>query len=287
MAYTYTLWQLPLLFFCYALLGWCLEVSYVAVTAGKIVNRGFLNGPLCPIYGVGMLGTLLLFRNTAPVWLFFGGMALCTGIELVGGWALERFFGMRWWDYTDKPHNLGGYICLQFSLMWGLAVLVAVSFIHPALMGILSILPQRLCLWFLGILTGLFLADLAVTIRAIIGLRRHLHELEQVGQRLRTVSDAMSQWVGTVAINADSRLEDLRIEGRHHRDMRKAEYREVLSEYRLSHRELLEKKRQLQLRYQELLAESRSRSKRLRAAFPAIHRSLQERLRDRRDEDRR
>ena len=117
----YSVYQLLGLFLVYSFLGWCVEVTFVAVTLGQVVNRGFLNGPVCPIYGVGMLGVLLLLEPISDniLLLFFGGMLLCTAVELVGGWILEKVFHTRWWDYTDQPFNLKGYVCLGFSLMWG------------------------------------------------------------------------------------------------------------------------------------------------------------------------
>ena len=91
----YSIYQLCWLFLIYSFLGWCVEVSFVAVTSGKVVNRGFLNGPVCPIYGVGMLGALLLLGPVSGnlLILFLLGMLLCTVVELIGGWALERANG--------------------------------------------------------------------------------------------------------------------------------------------------------------------------------------------------
>ena len=106
----FPIYQLLWLFFIYAFLGWCTEVAYAALDTGKLVNRGFLNGPLCPIYGCGMAAvlTLLLPLQDNLLILFAGGMLLTTLIELVGGWALKTLFHTTWWDYSDKPFNLGG-----------------------------------------------------------------------------------------------------------------------------------------------------------------------------------
>lgn len=118
-----TFYELLWYFAIYSFLGWCMEVVFCTVRTGKLVNRGFLNGPVCPIYGFGMvivLAVLGRFSDNVAL-LFFGGMALTSALELAGGWALKRFFHTTWWDYSDKPMNLGGYICLQFSLAWGCA----------------------------------------------------------------------------------------------------------------------------------------------------------------------
>ena len=170
----YSIYQLCWLFLIYSFLGWCVEVSFVAVTSGKVVNRGFLNGPVCPIYGVGMLGALLLLGPVSGnlLILFLLGMLLCTVVELIGGWALERAFHTRWWDYSDEPFNLGGYICLRFSIMWGLAVTFAVRLIHPVIFSLVCWIPQLAGWILLGLLYALFFTDFVLTMITVIGLRK-------------------------------------------------------------------------------------------------------------------
>ena len=211
----YSVYQLLLLFLVYSFLGWCVEVSFVAVTTGRVVNRGFLNGPVCPIYGVGMLGALLLLEPVADnlVLLFFLGMLLCTLVELVGGWILERAFHTRWWDYTDKPFNLGGYVCLGFSIMWGFAVTFAVRLIHPLVFSLICWLPHLVGWILVGVLYALFLTDFVLTLVTVIGLRKQLGELERVGQALHTVGDTISDRLGNSALEADAKLESAKLAG--------------------------------------------------------------------------
>ena len=211
----FTIYQLLGLFLIYSFLGWCVEVSFVAVTSGRVVNRGFLNGPVCPIYGVGMLGALLLLMPVSGnlLLLFLLGMLICTFVELLGGWILERAFHTRWWDYTDEPFNLGGYICLRFSIMWGLAVTFAVRLIHPLVMTFVNWLPQLVGWILLGILYGLFLVDFVLTLITVIGIRKQLGELERVGQALHAVGDAISDRVGNSALAADAKLESAKLAG--------------------------------------------------------------------------
>ena len=127
-------------FFVYGLLGWCAEVVFAAVKEHRLVNRGFLCGPICPIYGFGMVALLYAARAlgapglplSVPVVFVVGGV-LTTLLELVAGWGLYRLFRIRWWDYTGIPFNVGGYICPQFSLLWGLGSVVMVKGLHPLL----------------------------------------------------------------------------------------------------------------------------------------------------------
>ena len=115
----FSLYHVLAFFLIYSCTGWCLEVIFAAATTGQLVNRGFLNGPVCPIYGFGMV--IVLFALTplqgSVLLLYIGGVILPSALELVGGWALYKLYHTRWWDYSDFPFNIGGYICLEFSLL--------------------------------------------------------------------------------------------------------------------------------------------------------------------------
>ena len=134
-----TVYEIVWFFMIYSFLGWVLEVIYHAVSIGKVVNRGFLNGPVCPIYGFGMIFILMLLNLIFPggaakahgAALFAFGIVIATGIELLGGWALDKIFHARWWDYSDKPFNLNGYICVRSVVTWGLFALILIYAILP------------------------------------------------------------------------------------------------------------------------------------------------------------
>ena len=204
-----TLYALCWYFYLYSFLGWCAEVAFAACKTRQLVNRGFLNGPVCPIYGFGMLAAVTALgpvRGSLPA-LFFGGALLATALELVGGWALKTLFHARWWDYSDKPFNLGGYICLRFSLLWGVGVAAVMRLLHPAvelLVGrLLTNLPGAVLL---GVCTGMFAADLIVTLITVTGLIRQLGELERLTALLHKSSDLLTKQVGGAALAADERI---------------------------------------------------------------------------------
>ena len=190
MAYTY-LWC----FFIYAFLGWCGEVLYAAAIEKRFVNRGFLSGPVCPIYGVGVAAIAFLMKpfQGSLAALIIGSMAVGSALEWLAGWLLEKIFHQKWWDYSDEPHNLNGYICLKFSVLWGFAGAIVVRFVVPATARLTQRIPPTLGWVLLGVLGGLLLADLAVTVAAIIGLNRKLKMLEFVSQRLKEGSDRLGQ----------------------------------------------------------------------------------------------
>lgn len=188
-----TLYQILYYFTIYAVLGWCLEVAAHVVTLGKFVNRGFLNGPVCPIYGFGatlVIWCLLPLRENLPV-LFLASAVLTTALELVTGFLLERLFQTRWWDYSDRPFNFKGYICLLYSLAWGAACVVVVRVIHPAIATAVSWIPHTLGIILISMIMALFLCDLWVTVTSVRALNRHLAEMEQVAADLKELSDAM------------------------------------------------------------------------------------------------
>jgi uncharacterized membrane protein len=302
----YNVYQLLMLFLVYSFLGWCVEVSFVAVTTGRVVNRGFLNGPVCPIYGVGMLGALLLLEPVSDnlVLLFFLGMLLCTLVELIGGWILERAFHTRWWDYTDKPFNLGGYVCLGFSIMWGFAVTFAVRLIHPLVFSLACWLPHLVGWILIGVLYALFLIDFVLTLITVIGLRKQLGELERVGQALHTVGDTISDRLGNSALAADAKLESAKLAGQErvaegkekletameNSQKKLAESKERLSESKEklgdkiseSLQELQQKKQRLEMRQKELASSlgegARFGTRRLTGAFPGLREEIRRRL---------
>lgn len=202
------LYDLLWYFILYSLLGWCVEVVFCTVTTGKLVNRGFLNGPVCPIYGFGMvlvLGALGRFVDQ-PFVLFLGGMVLTSSVELVGGWALKKFFHTSWWDYSDQPFNIGGYVCLKFSLAWGLCVVFVLRVVHPALSTLIGWIPFTLGVVLLIVILLYFIADTVVTVMTICKLNRNLNVLNTMAAELRRESDAISSGLGKLVLAADERL---------------------------------------------------------------------------------
>ena len=137
------LYELVWVLFVYGFLGWCAEVIFAACTKGEFVNRGFLCGPICPIYGFGVLIVTAVLEPVRQSWaaLFVGSVLLTSLLELVTGFALERLLHEKWWDYSDVPLNLGGYICLKFSLVWGLACMFVVRTAHPFVLRLIRLVP--------------------------------------------------------------------------------------------------------------------------------------------------
>lgn len=203
-------YELVSYFFVYGFLGWCTEVCFQALSKGKLVNRGFLNGPICPIYGVGVVLVVWILEPLAPhgTILFFGSIVLCSLLEWITGFLLEKLFHQKWWDYSNEPFNIGGYICLRFSIMWGFACVFAVYLLHPTIVWLLSLIPHTAGILILSVLGACFVTDCLATINTMLGLNRILKHLDHSAAKLRKVSDEITESLYEGAMKARSDFEE-------------------------------------------------------------------------------
>ena len=214
------------IFIIYAFLGWCSEVAFAAVNKGKFVNRGFLNGPVCPIYGVGMLIVVLCLWNLRdrPLLLFLGSALLTTALEFVTGFVLERFFHDKWWDYSDMPFNIKGYVCLKFTILWGLAASFIIGAIHRFIYMLIEKTPFVLGVILLAVFSAAFIADFIVTLTALVKLPKKLKAMAEAERALRAVSDKIGENISDTTIAAKEKGEALAEENKPRLEELKAEY---------------------------------------------------------------
>lgn len=130
-------------FYIYSFLGWLWETCYVSVRKGKLVNRGFINGPLCTIYGCGALAVYLILLPVSGnlLLLFVGGIVVATALEYVTAALMENIFHTSWWDYSDNKFNFQGRICLGASLGWGAFTVILFKVLHPLVESIVILYP--------------------------------------------------------------------------------------------------------------------------------------------------
>ena len=220
------IYQAVWIFIIYAFLGWCSEVAFAAVNKGKFVNRGFLNGPVCPIYGVGMLIVVLCLWNLRdrPLLLFLGSALLTTALEFVTGFVLERFFHDKWWDYSDMPFNIKGYVCLKFTILWGLAASFIIGAIHRFIYMLIEKTPFGLGVILLAVFSAAFIADFIVTLTALVKLPKKLRAMAEAERALRAVSDKIGENISDTTIAAKEKGEALAEENKPRLEELKAEY---------------------------------------------------------------
>ena len=220
------IYQALWIFIIYAFLGWCSEVAFAAVNKGKFVNRGFLNGPVCPIYGVGMLIVVLCLWNLRdrPLLLFLGSALLTTALEFVTGFVLERFFHDKWWDYSDMPFNIKGYVCLKFTILWGLAASFIIGAIHRFIYMLIEKTPFALGVILLAVFSAAFIADFIVTLTALVKLPKKLKAMAEAERALRAVSDKIGENISDTTIAAKEKGEALAEENKPRLEELKAEY---------------------------------------------------------------
>lgn len=198
-------------FLLYSIVGYMLEVVYAALVLGKFVNRGFLNGPWCPIYGFGMVIVAITLRPVSQnlFMLFIGSFIVTSVIEFVTGFVLEKVFNQKWWDYSDEPFNLGGYICLKFSLIWGIACVFVVRLVLPFTDWLASHLHNTIGAIVLFTLLGLMIADLAATVVTIVGIRKKLRLMTAIAEKLKANSDSVGGFLSEETLELRSKFDAL------------------------------------------------------------------------------
>ena len=227
-----TYYQIFWYFMIYSFAVWCIEVIFHVFSVGKIINRGFLCGPVCPVYGFGVLSVFTVVYSVLPdifhypvekliggddivgiLLVFICGVVFATIVELAAGWMLDTAFHARWWDYSNEPFNFRGYICPRFSMIWGLACLLVVRVVQPAMANSLLLrIPERIGWPILGVLYVTFLADFVVTVMIVAGLNKKLRELDEVQRRMRIVSDGLSEKLGEGTMRAQTTIEEQRLQ---------------------------------------------------------------------------
>ncbi|WP_072449413.1 putative ABC transporter permease [Blautia sp. Marseille-P3201T] len=169
-------------FFVYSFLGWLWETAYVSVRKKKFVNRGFINGPLCTIYGMGAVSIYLILKpfGNRIIVLYIGGVVVATILEYLTGWLMEKIFHTRWWDYSHRKYNLQGYISLGTSLGWGVFTLLLFKVFQPFVSWFTDLYPQNIGEIALIIIMVLYAADFITSASAAFGLTKSFAKVEDM-----------------------------------------------------------------------------------------------------------
>lgn len=168
--------EITLCFIIYSFIGWLWEGLITLIREHRIINRGFLNGPYCPIYGAGALIFLFIGQHILdPVKLFFIGGAIACVLEYATSFTMEKLFKARWWDYTKYPFNLNGRICLYGFIAFGGAS-VAIRYLHPHLLEFIQSIPNN-HIWAI-VLAVIFTADFISTNQSFARFNKILRDYQ-------------------------------------------------------------------------------------------------------------
>jgi uncharacterized membrane protein len=187
----YTIYELIALFYIFSFVGWVMESIYVSILSNKPVNRGFMRGPMLPIYGCG--GILLILattQSTGSNWIkvFIFGMVGSTLIEYLTGYFMEKLFKVRYWDYSERPFNFHGYICLTSSIIWGiLFVLINWMLKFIPNFNFVVFIPEKTLIYIDYVLIVVSLTDFIISFKNALDIRRFLYSMQQTKNTLMEI----------------------------------------------------------------------------------------------------
>ena len=185
--FSFTFFELYAYFVIYRFLGWALESAYVSFNAKKWVNRGFINGPFCPISGTGALLILLALEpvsDSIPL-LFLGGFVIATVVEYLIGLILEKLFHATWWDYSKKPFNIKGRVCLERSVEWGVLATFVMRVVQPAIADFVAAIPRAWGEFAATLLFAYLAVDTTITVLHILRFNEKLAALSEAHDALQ------------------------------------------------------------------------------------------------------
>lgn len=184
------------IFIFYSFAGWLIEVLISFIQKRRIINRGFLVGPICPIYGTGALLLSLVVNSTeSPLVIFCVAVVASAILEYIVSYLMEKIFRVRWWDYADQPFNLNGRICISAALSFGVIGVLMLKVITPALLGMIGSLPVAVLYIVAGLLAAWLVFDILLSLWLIFGVR------VTVGTVQRDATDEISERVQEILMN--------------------------------------------------------------------------------------
>ena len=204
-------YDIVIYFVLFAIAGYICEVIFAAIVLGKFVNRGFLNGPWCPIYGFGVVIVAICLKplSKSLLVLFIGSVLLTSVLEYFTGFILEKVFDQKWWDYSDDKFNLGGYICIKFSLLWGVACTAVVKLVLPAVDAVIRVVPHFVGLIVTGVIVALILIDLSATVITIMGIKKKIRLIDSTVAKLKAGTEDMGGFISKETLIVKDKYEEL------------------------------------------------------------------------------
>ena len=172
-----------MLFIIYSFIGWSIEVVGKLIEKHKFINRGFLVGPICPIYGWGCIAIILLLSKykSSPIVLFLMAIIICSILEYFTSYFMEKLFHVRWWDYTRRKYNINGRICAETMIPFGLLGCLVVYIVNPIFTGLLNKIPVNTLNILAIIIFTIYVIDNIVSLSVMFGFKGTLKTVEKDG----------------------------------------------------------------------------------------------------------
>lgn len=206
-----TLFELFFYFFWWSVFGWFLEVVVRTLETGGFENRGFLNGPFCPIYGFGviMITHLLAPLKDNFLILYILSSLICTTFELSIGLLMEKLFHAKWWDYSEEKFNYKGFICLRIALLWGVGSVLVICVVQPLIEKTVSYIPYTFGNIFAGVIFFLIVIDIIATLSDIRNFNNKLKQIDYIATLLHDKSIALGENISDEVLNLNAKYEKL------------------------------------------------------------------------------
>ncbi len=211
-----------LMYFLFSMVGWTVESTYRSLgetyrarkttKEKKIINSGFLNGPMCPIYGAGaMVFEILLTPFKSHWWaVVLLGMVFADIVEYVTSVLMEKLFHARWWDYSNEFMNLNGRICLKHTIYWAVFSVIYVYVIGPIYYYMIDFIPQNVRFIMLGVIAAVFLVDLFLTVRAALGVQKIMSKTEALRTNVMVAAEYLKATAGNLKGSALAKYDEFR-----------------------------------------------------------------------------
>ena len=196
----YTFLEYFLVFILYSFLGWFIEVMLSFIQHKKFINRGFLIGPYCPIYGFGMLLIIFLLKEYTgePLVLFILSMVICLVLEYMTSYLMELIFKARWWDYSSKKFNINGRVCLEYAIFFGIGGTLIMYVVHPFVMNLVGRLSSIVLLVIGAILLVSFIIDNIMSFDAISKINKF--ELKKYRDNTEDITNMIKDYLANYSL---------------------------------------------------------------------------------------
>jgi len=278
---------LVLYFVLYSFLGWVQETLYCSIKERHFVSRGFLYGPVCPIYGVGVLMMVCWFQPlTGNLPVFYMVSTVCMSAwEYFVGWFLETTTHVKYWDYSDTRFNLKGRICLWVSLTWGVLSYIVIYWVHPTVSGLVLLAPMKVRAPVAWALLALMLADTVATIRDLALSAKVMSKLTEAREEFQVQMALGRAELGERLEGLGERLED-RLEGLSGKLNLPAPNGEALEHMKARYDQLLNEAEKRTRRLRSVYGDMRGQNERYAASLAAVNEAGRKFLARRREERR-